>query len=276
MKGLLFLLIKYGGIVLFVLFECIAFYLVINHNAEQRSIYANSTNVFSGYLNTQVTALEDFGELRGINDSLQLENAKLIEKIINLPGVQLTPVDIPFQKSFKSDQYKLIPTHICGKNTRLRNNYFTLCKGSKDGLYKDMGIISETGIIGRISEVSDHYALVITMLNIQSGISALIHDKSFAGTLIWDVDDTNEMTLTGIPKHAELMVGDTIITSGYSTVFPPGIMIGRIKSYELPPGDNNYRISVSLANDILDEKIIYAIDNKRKEEQLLLEQNIID
>lgn len=276
MKGLLFLLIKYGGIVLFVLFECIAFYLVINHNAEQRSIYTNTTNVFSGYLNEKVTAFEDFSDLKKANDSLQLENAKLIEKIINLPGVQLTSINIPFQKSFNTHQYRLIPTRICGKNIRLRNNYFTLCKGSKDGLYEDMGVISETGIVGRISEVSDHYALVITMLNIQSGISALINGSTFAGTLIWDVDDTRVMTLTGIPKHAQLSVGDTIITSGYSTVFPPGIMIGKVEKYELPPGDNNYNITISLSNDILNEEIIYAIDNKTKEEQLLLEQTIID
>lgn len=276
MKGLLFLLIKYGGGVLFVLFECIAFYLVVNHNTHQQEIYVNSTNVFAGYLNEKFTFLENFGKLQEVNDSLQGENAKLIEKIINLPGVELTPLERETTIEDKNIQYKLIPSRICGKNVRLRNNYFTLCKGSADGLRRDMGVVASSGLVGKISKVSKHYALVITLLNIQSGVSARIKDNALSGTLIWDVSDTKTMTLTGIPKHATFARGDTIITSGYSTVFPGGIMIGKIKDYQLPDGDNNYRIIVDLNTDIQNEEIVYAIDNIREKEQIILEQEILD
>jgi rod shape-determining protein MreC len=276
MRGLLFLLVKYGGVVLFVLFECIAFYLVVNHNTHQRSIYVNSTNVFFGYLNEKATNIENFSRLQEVNDSLHLENAKLIEKIINIPGIQLTPVDIDIVQDQDTTQYKLLPSRICGKNVYLRNNYFTLCKGSADGIRKDMGVISSNGVVGKVSKVSEHYSLVITLLNVQSGISAMVLNNAYSGTLIWDVSDTKMMTLTGIPKHAKLSIGDTISTSGYSTVFPKGIMIGRIQNFELPDGDNNYRINVSLNTDIQNEEIVYIIDNQREEEQLILEQEIIN
>lgn len=276
MRGLLYILIKYGGFVLFVVFECIAFYLIIRFNTHQSDIYINSTNRLSGYIYEQTQNINDFRSLNEQNDRIQRENAELIEKIINLPGVQLTPIELSQDSAYQdSSQYKLTPVRICNKINRLRNNYFTLCNGSIDGLKKGQGVVSKNGIVGRIKDVSDHYALVISLLNTQSGVSALIKDKNYVGTLEWTSNDPFIMTLYGVPKHASITLGDSVITSGYSTIFPPGLFIGLVDNFKLPAGDNNYEIDVRVTQDIMSEDHLYVIQNIRSEEQLELEQQII-
>lgn len=275
MRGLLYILIKYGGFVLFVVFECIAFYLIIRFNTHQSDIYINSTNRLSGYIYEQTQNINDFRSLNEQNDRIQRENAELIEKIINLPGVQLTPIELSQDSAYQdSSQYKLTPVRICNKINRLRNNYFTLCNGSIDGLKKGQGVVSKNGIVGRIKDVSDHYALVISLLNTQSGVSALIKDKNYVGTLEWTSNDPFIMTLYGVPKHASITLGDSVITSGYSTIFPPGLFIGLVDNFKLPAGDNNYEIDVRVTQDIMSEDHLYVIQNIRSEEQLELEQQI--
>ncbi len=276
MRGLLYILIKYGGFVLFVVFECIAFYLIIRFNTHQSDIYINSTNRLSGYIYEQTQNINDFRSLNEQNDRIQKENAELIEKIINLPGVQLTPIELSQDSAYRdSSQYRLTPVKICNKVSRLRNNYFTLCHGTADGLQKGQGVVSKNGIVGRIKDVSEHYALVISILNTQSGVSALIKDKNYIGTLEWTSNDPFVLTLFGVPKHASITLGDSVITSGYSTIFPPGLFIGLVDNFKLPAGDNNYEIDVRVTQDIMSEDHLYVIQNIRSEEQLELEQQII-
>ncbi len=276
MRGLLYILIKYGGFVLFVVFECIAFYLIIKFNTHQSDIYLNSTNKLSGYINEQAQRIDDFRSLNEQNDLIQKENAELIEKIINLPGVQLTPIALSQDSAYQdSSQYKLTPVKICNKISRLRNNYFTLCSGSADGLKKGQGVVSKHGIVGRIKDVSEHYALVISLLNTQSGVSALVRNKNYIGTLEWTSNDPFIMTLYGVPKHADITLGDSVITSGYSTIFPPGLFIGTVDNFKLPAGDNNYEIDVRVKKDVMSEEFLYVITNKKAKEQLLLEEQII-
>ena len=150
-----------------------------------------------------------------------------------------------------SSKYQLIAVDICNSNFRLRDNYITLCSGSKAGLMSDMGVISQTGLVGIIKKVSDNFSIVMSILHSQSSISCLIKRNNSNGMLIWKMGNPKILNLESIPKHKTVLVGDTVITSGYSTIFPKGIQVGKVKTVVLEPGSNSYTIEVELFNDQL-------------------------
>jgi rod shape-determining protein MreC len=271
MYNVIQLIVKYGGHILFVVLEILCFYLVINYNQVQRDIYFNSSNVFAGKLSEQTSKVYSFSKLREVNDSLMRENANLIE---NLISIDYTTDTISRADSIY-DQYDLIPTSICNNTIHLRNNHITLCGGSRIGIQKDMGVISSSkGIIGIVRSVSENYAHVITLLNSQSRISCAVRNRNCHGSIRWRNMDPLRVTLIDVPKHEKIALGDTIITSGYSTMFPKGILVGKIENYTIPPGSNNYEVTVKLFNNLTNLQYAYVVKNRFAAEQNKLESEV--
>jgi rod shape-determining protein MreC len=271
MYNVIQLFIKYGGHILFVVLEIICFYLVINYNKPQRDIYINSSNVYVGKIQSKAAQVTNYISLQDQNDSLMRENANLIE---NLIAIEYVNDQIPKADSIY-DQYDLIPTTICNSTIHLTNNHITLCSGSREGIEKDMGVISaDKGIIGVVRNTSDKYAHVITLLNKSSRVSCAIKSRKGHGSLRWRNMDPRRVTLIDVPKHEKIAVGDTVITSGYSTMFPRGILVGTIESYEIASGSNNYAIIVKLFNDLTNIKYAYVIQNRYAAEQSKLEAEV--
>jgi len=171
-------------------------------------------------------------------------------------------------------EYKFIPARITGKTFNKRNNHITLNKGSVDSIKVGMGVISKDGLLGLVKSVSNNYSLVMTVLHSQCRISAAIKNNDFHGTLLWDDMDPTMMSLTSIPKHASVTVGDTVITSGYSTVFPYGIEIGTIYHYEI--NEDSYALQIKLFNDLPSETHAYIVSSKDQKEKSQLEEEIKD
>ena len=270
MKNILLIFVKYGTHLLFVAFQIICFTLIINSNKEHSDIYKNTKSIFFSNFNNKVDQLSDYLKLDEQNDSLVRENAKLMDIIIN----QRTTAEIDtLSDSLLLNQYSFIPAEICNKTIHLRNNYFTLCVGSKGGIEPMMGVISAQGIVGIITKVSDHYSQVIPLLHSQSRISVSVRGLDFFGNLIWTSSNPRVMTLEAIPKHAPISVGDTIVTSGYSSIFPKDLPIGTISHFEVAKGSSNYVIDVDLFNDLNNLSYAYVVNNKLKQEQKQLEQS---
>lgn len=271
MYNVIQLIVKYGGHILFVVLEILCFYLIINYNQAQRDIYFNSSNVLTGKISEQSSKVTSFSNLRNVNDSLMRENATLIENLIAIEYV----TDTIGKADTIYDQYNLIPTTICNNTSHLRNNHITLCGGSRIGIQKDMGVISSSkGIIGIVRSSSENYAHVITLLNSQSRISCAVKSRNCHGSLRWKNMDPLRVTLVDVPKHEKVAMGDTIITSGYSTMFPKGILVGKIENYNVPPGSNNYEITVKLFNDLTKIQYAYVIQNRFASEQNKLESEV--
>ena len=148
----------------------------------------------------------------------------------------------------------------------------TLYAGTNQGIQKDMGVIGENGILGIVREVSKRYAHVISVLNSQSRISCSIKPHAYPGNLIWKDLNPNFMHLESIPKHVDIAVGDTVVTNGFSTIFPADIIVGTIASFKVEKGSSNYNIKVKLANNIPNSKVAYIIQNNFSEEQKELEK----
>ncbi len=268
MRNLLLLIARFGSTILFVFLEVICFFLIINYNRSQKEIWAHSANLFTGSVNSKVQSTSDYFYLESVNDSLLTENAKLLAEIINyrIYSKNNEYQDFETQDSILQE-YDFVPSRICGKTVNLRNNYITLCRGAKDSIQAGMGVISSDGIVGIVKNVSDNYAQVMTILHGQSQISSSIMSNDFHGTLVWEGEDARKMSLITLPKHAKIAYGDTIVTSGYSTVFPFGIQIGTISDFEIDGGGNSYKVDIDLFNDISNLSHVYVVKSKFVEEK---------
>lgn len=271
MRNLLFFLVRFGGILTFVVFEIVCFYLIINYNKSQREVFINSTSLFSGYLYDKSDQLNRYLHLSQISDSLSSENKKLLQEKYGYLPTQFS-VDTVKADSNTILAYTFIPSKVRNNSINLSNNYITLDKGESHGVKRNMGVIGEKGIVGIVRKTSSNYAKVMSLLHQQTRINASIKSNNYFGTLRWRDSDPRFMNLEAIPKHVKVIEGDTIQTSGYSSIFPEGIMIGTVSEVTIPPGSNFYQISVRLANDLQEIKYAYVINYMHKEEQLLLEQ----
>ena len=271
MKNILLIFIKYGTHLLFIALQIICFTLIINRNKVHGDIYENTKSIFFEKFNDNVDQLSDYLKLDEQNDSLVRENAKLMDIIINQNSTTLIDT---LTDTLLLQQYSFIPAEICNKTIHLRNNYFTLCTGSMDGAKPMMGVISAEGIVGITTRVSDHYSIVIPLLHSQSRISASIRGLDFFGNLVWKESNPRVMTLEAVPKHAPISIGDMVVTSGYSSIFPKNLPIGAIISFEIAKGSSNYVIDVELFNDLNNLSYAYLVNNKLKAEKLKLENNI--
>ncbi|MFZ1704096.1 MAG: rod shape-determining protein MreC [Saprospiraceae bacterium] len=270
MNNVFQLFIKYGYHLIFIILECTCLYFIVNYNRVQNEIFWNSSNVYIAKIATATNRVNQYLNVRTVNDSLQRENANLIENLIRIEYINK---EIPLLDSIFS-QYSIIPATICNNTFHLTNNHLTLCKGRREGIEPNMGVISDKGIIGIVRNVSDNYAHVVSILHSQTRVSCAIKSRNTHGNLIWKTFDPQRMTLESIPKHQYISKGDTIITSGYSTIFPRGILIGQIESFEVVPGSNSYEITVKLFKNISSLQYAYVIKNSFSAEQLKLEQEI--
>jgi rod shape-determining protein MreC len=272
MKNALALLWQFGYHLLFIAMQFVCFYIIINYNKEQKIIFLNSTNILTSKINEQVDKVTNYLNLSVENDTLKKQNARLIKKFIDYDiNNNLAQNDTLNIDSLK---YALTPVEICNSTFHLRDNYITLCQGSKMGIPEDAGIISMNGLVGMVKKVSANFSIVMSILHSQTAISCSIKRTGATGILMWKGTDPKIMSLEAIPKHIIVQKGDTIITSGYSTVFPKGIIVGKVLNAELKNGNNTYEIDVLLNNDPVAWDAPYIITNKLATEQRLLEASV--
>jgi len=195
------------------------------------------------------------------NEQLRKEKASLLQRIINDNiGKASAKIDTT------ADRYTLISSLICSKTLNLRNNYLTLCKGSKDGIESGMGVISNKSVLGIVKDVSENYASVLSVLHSQSRISVALKNKIHHGYIQWDTSDPEYVTAYAIRKYADMNEGDTIVTSGYSIIFPQGLDIGVVEKFEVEAGGETFEARVKLFDDFNTVDEVYVIQSLLKNE----------
>jgi rod shape-determining protein MreC len=271
MRTLLWLLKKYNYVLVFVLLEVIALVLLSNHNSYQHSVLVNANREMSGKLYGLIEGGREYLHLKKNNEALVRENAALRNKI-ELLAVAV-PDSIPVD-SITADStvrnYYFTPARIVHGTHHKQFNYLTINKGKKHGIEGDMAVISDEGIVGIVLASSSNFSTVIPIINRNFRLSVKTKKDNLAGILQWEGKNHRQANLNEIPFHAEPEVGDTIVTSGYSAVFPEGLFVGTIKSFELRDG-NFFRIDVELGTDYQRLFHVNVIENILQEEQLELE-----
>ena len=222
MKYLFIFLKKQSFFFLFIFLELIALILLFNHNSFQQSRIVNSTNAVTGSFNYALSSVRDYFHLVKANEQLNQENARLHSML------QRSTV-FPYSVLLEEDTtYSFIPARVISNTTRGRNNFIMIDKGRLDGVEKEMGLLSPLGIAGIIVEVSNHYATAMSLLHKDSRISARLKKNGQMVNVSWDGKDYRKGLVEDIPTHIIPEAGDTVLTSGYSFVFPANMMIGTI------------------------------------------------
>ena len=254
----------------FLLLETLAIIMVTRHQHYQRSFFSGSANALAGKFYQLNSGVMEYLSLRRANEQLAEENARLLnatpESFLKTDRQVFTFRDTLYQR-----QFQYLNAEVINNTINRRNNYLTLNKGRRHGIEPDMGVITFNGVVGIVTHVTDHFSSVISLLHKDMQISARIKKNDHIGTLVWEGLDYRKATLTYIPSHVQLSVGDTIVTSGFSIIFPKDLFIGTISDFEIRRGDNFYTAGIALANDFNNLKYVQVVNNLMQEEREELE-----
>lgn len=269
MKNFILLIRKYNFFLLFLIFQVAALYLLITNNSYQRTTFINSSNFYVGKTLEAYSSLTDYLKLAYNNKILAEENARLLNQ---MPYAYYElDKNVQFvNDSLYTQQYKFTEAKIINNTISKINNYITLNKGRIHGIKKDDAVISSGGVVGIVKDVSEHFSSVISILNSNIKISSQIKKNGYFGSLVWDGKSAEYANLLDIPIHAKVEVGDTIVTSEFSNIFPQGIMIG-IVSETSTAGQSFKSIRVNLSVNFNNLSYVFVVSDLLKEERKNLE-----
>lgn len=272
MRNLLDFLVKYSYWFLFFVLEAVSFVLLFQFNSYQGSVWFSSANAVAGKLYETTSAIESYFQLSKINTELTQRNLYLEQRLCKLEKEKSDSVaDSTMENSLllKSLQpYRLIPAQVVNMKWGRKDNLLTIDKGEADGIKKDMGVVCGTGIVGIVYLTSAHYSIVIPVLNSQSNISCVIQGRGYFGYLHWTGGDISEAYVDDVPRHAHFKLYENVVTSGYSSVFPAGIMVGKILHVYNSADQMSYRLRVKLSTDFGRLRDVCVVDNTALSEQI--------
>ena len=268
MKEIIKLILKYHFTIIFILLEVLSFSLIVLHNNYQRTVFSGYTASFFGTISSVVTRVDDYFYLKVTNEKLVAENTELRNEIEKLKLLnRISNADTLWAPTDSADvDYVYKTAEMINSSFNKTKNYIVIDKGATEGIKPEMAVCSSEGVVGIIEKVSNRYARVLPLINTNLRISAKIKKNGYYGSLQWDGDDYRYSYLNDIPFHVDTEVGDTIVTSGFSSIFPEGEMIGFVESVNKETA-NFLTIKVKLATDFKRISDVYIIANTRKEEQ---------
>lgn len=279
MRKLFEFLVRKSHWFLFVALLAVSLTLIYRNNAYQRNVLFSSANVMAGSVSSVSGEVTSYLHLREINKELLERNGQLEAQMLDLQDrLDAYMADTMLFKGFAADSitpefpYSFVVAQVVNNSVSHLSNYITIDKGRLDGVMPDMGVVSERGVVGIVSTVSDHFAVIIPLLNPKMRLSCKVLGSSYFGSLSWNGRDTQYATLEELPRHVEFQRGDTIVTSGYSAVFPAGLIVGIVEEYAKQHDDNFYALQVRLAADFHALNHVRIIKNFLQQEQLDVER----
>lgn len=252
MRNLINFLLKYGTWLLFALYVVVSCILLFSHNAFQQSVYLTSANQVSSSLNSVTSQVTGYFHLRTINESLQASNAMLENEVLNLQHQLKECRSLLGDTAVNADspnRFDYISATVLNNSVRHPRNYFSINKGSRDGVRTGMGVVDQNGVAGIVNVTGSNTARVISLLNQTQHFSVKIKNTNFIGSLNWKGGDPTVAYMEQVPRHAVFNTGDTVVTSGYSTTFPENIPVGTVMNRVRGSDDNFYILKVRLSSD---------------------------
>ena len=257
MQQIINFIIRNKNFLLFLLLFSISIIFTIQSHSYHKSKFINSANFFTGGVYNSINNISNYFNLRSQNNLLSEENKRLKSILYNRAITDSSYTDT---LSF-SDRYKFISANIIKNSYTSSDNILLLNKGKNDSVFEDFGVITTKGILGIVNKTSENFATVISILNKTSNISAKLKKTNHYGSLKWNAINPRMTQLVDIPKIANFKTGDTIVTSGRSSIFPKGIPSGTVSDFKLDNTENYYEINVLLFNDMTNIEHVYIIEN---------------
>ena len=277
MKNLLEFLQKYYHWFLFLVLEALSLVLLFQYNSYQNSVWFSSANIAAGKVNEWASAVTAFFSLSKNNEDLTLRNYYLERQLSQLRRLyaEATQSEDPEQQKVLADlsQYQLVPAKVISNELHHANNLMTIDKGKADGIEEGMGVACGRGVVGVTYLTSDHYSVVIPVLNCQSSrISCAIRGHQYFGVLRWYGKDATHAFVEDIPRHARFKRGEWVETNGYSSIFPAGVLVGQIVEVYNSRDGLSYKLKVRLSTDFGNVRDVVVITDKSMADRVRLMQ----
>ncbi len=251
MRNILNFILKYSRWFVFVIYASISIILLVVNKNYQQSIYLTSANVVTGSVYETWSAVTGYFHLKSINESLQARNAELQNEVLNLSS-RLREYQAALSDTIPTptvERFDYVAAGVVNNNTHHPLNYFTINRGARDGVATGMGVVDQNGVVGIVNVAGPKMARVISLLNEKQHFSVKIKGTTFVGSFWWKGGDPNIGYVEEVPRHATYQIGDTIVTSGYSTAFPEGIPVGVIVSKVNARDNSFFTFRIRLASD---------------------------
>lgn len=274
MRNLLDFLARHNHWFLFVLLEVVSFVLLFKYNSYQGSVWFSSANAVAGKVYDASSAVDQYFSLVDVNRKLTERNVYLERELARLTDTATVAAkDSTYMQRMQAGvlrKYKSVPARVVSNSLDKLNNFITIDKGTVDGVGKDMGVACGLGVVGIVYLAAEHYSVVIPVLNSKSNISCSIRGRGYFGYLHWYGDRPDEAYLDDVPRHARFRIGDIVVTSGYSSVFPPGMLVGKIMRVYNSANGMSYRLRVKLSTDFGNLRDVCVINDSEMMEQMRL------
>ena len=267
MRNIFLFIRRYFNFLLFVVLQVFCIYFIVKYSKYHQAVFGEASNQITGKINTRYNNIEYYFHLKRTNDSLLKANENLYNRLradFNIPDSinrrLIDSIRVDSLQPFR--QFNFRTAKVVANSVSLPNNFLVLAKGRSDGFRVGMGVINELGaVVGIITDISDDFSVVMSLLHKDSKISGKLLKTGETGTVSWDGKIPNLATFTGVPKSVKISKGDTIITSGFSTTFPKGMLLGRVESAAVEPGSGYLNIRMRTAADFNQLQFGYVIEN---------------
>ena len=255
---------------LFLLLEVLSGFLLFQYNHYQGSVWFTQANTAAAMVHEWEAKALSYLRMPAENAALVQRNIILQNKLDVLRHeLALTKADTSSTQKMQEETLRdmtLIPAQIVDNSVRKRDNMLVINVGSNDGVAPEMGVVSGTGVVGIVSAVTQHHALVMSILNSHSSISCRLRGTEYFGYLKWKGGKPLRAYKDDVPRHAHIQKGDVIETSGFSSVFPAGIFLGKVAEIKNSSDGLAYELEILLSTDIANLRHVNVIDNHNKAE----------
>lgn len=271
MNRLFYFFYRYRAFFTFLILEVLCAWMIVVNNQYQSAAFFNSSNRMAAGMMGFTYNMSQYFSLREINVELANENAQLRTKL-EKRNQSLFSLEVhEDQDPAIMNRFDYISAKVVNNFTENLKNHITINEGRNAGIEQGMAVISSAGVVGKVKSVSEHFSVIISVLNSDMHVSSVIKRTGNIGTIGWNGTDPRYVNLEYIPRHVKPLAGDSVVTSGYNAVFPDGILVGLISEVNLSEGAPFYEIKVELAQDFTKLSFVEIVRSNLKKEMDSLE-----
>lgn len=274
MRSLLNFLLRYKTLILFLLLEGVALIMLTSSHNYHQSLTTDFARGITGRISGMLVKGKSYLTLREVNEKLIAENLSLRQKLENL-SLKPDGTFMNVEDTIYGQKYRYLSARVVNNSVNKQKNFLTLNKGHRQGVAEGMAVISPDGVVGIVVGASQNYSVAMSLLNNDFRLSARIQKNDYFGSLAWEGKNYRYAMLSEIPHHVLINPGDTIVTSGFSAIFPEGLMIGTLTGEQKKRGDF-VTLEVQLAADFKRLTDVYVIGNLEKNERAKLEEEVVN
>lgn len=274
MRNFIYFLLNNVTTLLFLLIEGLCIALIVNYNSYQRASFWSSSNMLCGAVYSVQSSVSEYFGLREVNEVLAAENVRL-KNLLSRNERLLSSFNDSVRAELMADvqmKYLYREAEVINSSTNKSRNFLTLNRGANDGIKSDMVVINESGVVGIVTATSAHYSTVMPIINTSARLSVKLSNSHFRGQLVWNGMSPQRAIVIDVPEHASVQVGDSVVTSGSSSYFPEGLLVGVVEEVDMDRNGGFYNLTVDLAVDYASIYRVQVVENLEQDEQRDLER----